>query len=268
MKNKSASVFNKKKAHGVGGLEEMKYYFFLDESGDHGLSYVDKNFPLFLLCGCLMREDNLKDIEDKVNTFKRKYFKTEKVILHSRKIRKCENAFQILFDLDLKADFYKDLNMIIKEGEFVIIGAAVDKEEHIKRYGKGARDPYSLSLSFIMERLIFCLDRMDRNSTVEILVEERGRKEDNMLQSHFNSIMDRGTYYVSSDRFARKTRGFGFHSKKDNIIGLQIADLCAYPLARHLINPEEPYIPFQVIHGKIYCNEKGEWDGWGLKRFP
>lgn len=246
----------------------MKYYFFLDETGDHGLNYVDKDFPLFLLCGCLFREDYLADIENKVNSFKQNYFKTNDVILHSREIRKCEGSFQILFDLELKARFYDDLNSILKEGKYLIIGAAVDKEEHIKRYGKGAKDPYALSFSFILERLIFCLDKMDRNSTIETLAEERGKKEDHLLLAHFNSIMDRGTFYVSSERLKRKIIKFGFYSKQENIIGLQIADLCAYPLARHLINPAVPYIPFQIIKEKIYCNDTGEFEGWGLKRFP
>jgi len=30
---------------------KQKYYFFLDEAGDHGLAYVEPNFPLFLLSG-------------------------------------------------------------------------------------------------------------------------------------------------------------------------------------------------------------------------
>lgn len=246
----------------------MKYYFFLDETGDHGLTYVDKNFPLFLLCGCLIREDCLKEMEGKVNAFKQRYFKTKDVILHSRDIRKCDGAFQILFDLKLKARFYDDLNLILKDGEYLVIGSAVEKEEHIKRYGKGAADPYALSTSFLLERLVFCLDKMDKNSTIEVLIEERGNKEDHMLLAHFNSIMDRGTYYVSPDRLKRKILRFGFHSKQENIIGLQIADLCAYPLARYVLNPNVPYIPFQVIKEKIYCNEKGEYEGWGLKRFP
>jgi len=89
-----------------------------------------------------------------------------------------------------------------------------------------------------------------------------------MLLAHFNSVMDRGTYYVSSERLRRKIEKFKFHSKKDNIIGLQITDLCAYPLARYLLNPTEPYIPFQIIREKIYSNDKGEYEGWGLKRFP
>ncbi|BBO19053.1 conserved hypothetical protein [Candidatus Brocadia pituitae] len=61
-----------------------------------------------------------------------------------------------MFDLKLKASFYDDINSIFKEGEYLIIGSSVDKEEHMKRYGKGAKDPYALSLSFILERLIFC----------------------------------------------------------------------------------------------------------------
>ena len=246
----------------------MKYFFFLDETGDHGLDYVDDNFPLFLLCGCLVREDHLKAIEDKINALKQKYFKSEKVILHSRDIRKCEGSFQIFFDLNIKADFYKNLNLVLENGEYIIIGSGIDKNEHIKKYGKGAKDPYSLALSFVIERLIFCIDKTDRNAIIEILAEKRGRKEDLMLLSHFNSTMDRGTYYVSSERLKGKIVRFGFHAKKENIVGLLIADLCAYPLARSILNPGEPYIPFEIIRHKIYSNEKGEYEGWGLKVFP
>jgi len=246
----------------------MKYFFFLDETGDHGLSFIDKNFPLFLLCGCLINEDRLKEVEQEVKDFKGRYFKTDKVILHSREIRRCEGPFQILFDLDLKAKFYRDLNIVIGKGDYFLIGAGINKEEHIKRYGKGARDPYSLSLSFVMERLVFCLDKMDTDSIVEVVVEERGRKEDSILLSHYNMIMDRGTYYVSPERFKKKVVRFDFHPKRDNVIGLQLADLCAYPLARNILNPEVPYEPFNVIERKIYCDVKGEYIGWGLKVFP
>ena len=100
----------------------MNYYYFLDETGDHGLSFVDENFPIFLLCGCLIGEDDLKELEEKINGFKQKYFKTKQVVLHSRDIRKCNGAFQILFDLDLKAEFYKDLNKILNSTKYIVIG--------------------------------------------------------------------------------------------------------------------------------------------------
>lgn len=246
----------------------MKYYFFLDETGDHGLTFIDKNFPLFVLCGCLINENELKIMEDRINQFKLKYFKTTEVILHSREIRKCEGVFQILFDLQLKESFYKDINIILSEVDYKVIGVGIDKVAHIKKYGNQARDPYSISLSFVVERMIFCLDSLDKNATVDIKLEMRGRKEDNLLTAHFNSILDRGTYHVDRDRLRKKHLNFKFFSKRDNVIGLQIADLIAYPLARHLLNPKEPYIPFDVIEEKIYCDKGGKYDGWGLKLFP
>jgi len=90
------------------------YYLYLDETGDHGLSYIDHNFPIFLLCGCLFEQKEIENTEKEINLFKQNYFNTSSVILHSREIRKCEGAFQILFDLNLKAEFYKNINSIIK----------------------------------------------------------------------------------------------------------------------------------------------------------
>lgn len=245
-----------------------KYYFFLDETGDHSLSFIDQNFPLFLLAGCLFRERELIKIEDEINNFKREFFSTSEVILHSREIRKCEGVFQILFDLKIKEEFYKKLNNIIAGVDFFIIGAGVDKEEHIKKYGKGAENPYVISLSFVLERLIFCLDERASSAVVDIKIEKRGKKEDGQLLDQFNLILDRGTYYVDSQRLKSRISDFEFFLKKDNIIGLQIADLCAYPLARYILNPKEPYIPFQIIQKKLYCGRSGKDDGYGLKVFP
>lgn len=195
-------------------------YLYLDETGDHGLSFIDHNFPIFLLCGCLFSQIEIENMEKKFNLFKQKYFNTSNVILHSREIRKCEGSFQILFDLNLKAKFYEDMNLIIKNSKFKIIGVGINKEEYIKRYGKSAKDPYALSLSFIIERLIFYLDELNKEAEVEIIAEKRGAKEDKKLLSQFNSTLDLGTYYISSDRLKKKIKKFEFKFKKDNIIGL------------------------------------------------
>jgi hypothetical protein len=34
------------------------------------------------------------------------------------------------------------------------------------------------------------------------------------------------------------------------------------------LNPDEPYIPFEIIKDKLYNNNDGEYEGWGLKVFP
>ncbi len=248
--------------------DKNRHCFFLDETGDHGLSFIDPNFPLFLLAGCLFEEKELLRVEKKINDFKLEFFETTDVILHSRDIRKCEGAFQILFDLKIKKRFYEKLDKIIAKANFSVIGAGVNKEEHIKKYGKGAKDPYAISLGFIMERLIFCLDAKSPLSAVNIKIERRGKREDKQLLDQYNSILDRGTYYASSNRLRKKISSFESSLKKDNIVGLQIADLCAYPLARHILNPKEPYIPFQIIEKKLYCDKNGKYEGCGLKIFP
>lgn len=244
-----------------------QYSFFMDETGDHGLSFIDENFPIFLLAGCLFEESEYAKMTDEINGLKQEFFSTTEVILHSRDIRKCDGAFQILFDLELKKRFYERLNSIISSTTFTIIAVAIDKKKHIERYGKGARNPYTLCLSYILERLIFCTDA-DNDNKVSIVIEKRGKKEDAQLLSHYNATIDRGTYHVSAARFKNRIENFTPRNKRENDIGLQIADLCAYPIARHILNSEEPYIPFKIIETKLRSNGKGKTDGFGLKIFP
>ncbi len=134
----------------------MEYYLYLDETGDHGLSYIDQNFPIFLLCGCVVSLEHLPLLEKQVNEFKQMYFHTTDVILHSRDVRKCEGPFQILFDLDIKKKFYGDLNKILTESNYSLIGSAVHKERHIKRYGKWASNLIPCRFPLSLRGLSFC----------------------------------------------------------------------------------------------------------------
>lgn len=249
-------------------MQPKFYQFFLDETGDHGLSFIDENFPIFVLSGCLIEKDEYERLVKQIDTFKQTFFKTTEVVLHSREIRKCEGAFQILFDIDLKKKFYEELNRIIEDANFTIVSTGIEKKKHIEKYGRSAANPYMISLSYILERLIFCTDSSTATSELSIVIEKRGLKEDQQLLAHYNSVIDSGTYHVSSARFQQRISKFTMLSKKDNNIGLQIADLCAYPIARHIMNSKEPYIPFKIIEDKLYCSPQGVKIGYGLKVFP
>lgn len=108
----------------------------------------------------------------------------------------------------------------------------------------------------------------NKSSIVGITIEKRGKKEDDQLLSYYNKVVDRGTFHVSPDRFKNRFSNFSMLLKKDNCVGLQVADLCVYPLARHILNSQEPYIPYQIIEGKLYKSKSGKVDGFGLKVFP
>ena len=106
----------------------MKYYLFLDECGDQNLANFDPSFPVFTLCGIIIREIDYVTIERKINEMKCKYWFDKKIILHSRDIRKCEKGFEILFDLDVKKSFYADINSIMKDGNYTVVSCSILKE--------------------------------------------------------------------------------------------------------------------------------------------
>jgi hypothetical protein len=245
--------------------ETKKYYLFIDETGDHGLVNLDPNFPVFLLCGVLLSQENYTKLRKDINSLKNKFWNNKTVILHSRDIRKCEKEFQILFDLTLKADFYKDLNSIISNSKYRVLASAINKTKYIKKYGKLSNDVYELSLSFIIERAIFCLDEVAGDKQFEIVIEKRGKKEDKQLAEHFQRLLARGTGYISAERLKEVNTKISFKDKKENINGLQLADLIAYPSARYVIDSKRANPAFNIFEGKIYSKNSKRY---GLKIFP
>lgn len=245
--------------------EPLKYYLFIDESGDHGLVNLDANFPVFLLCGVLLSQNNYTQLRKDINSLKNKLWDNKSVILHSRDIRKCEKEFQILFDLELKSAFYKQLNSIISESSYRVLASAINKTNYIKKYGKLSNDVYELSLSFLIERSIFSLDEIVADKQLEIVIEKRGKKEDKQLAEHFQRLLSRGTGYVSAERLKEVQIKITFKDKKENINGLQLADLIAYPFARYVIDPKRANPAFDIFKNKIYSKNNKMY---GLKIFP
>jgi hypothetical protein len=189
----------------------------------------------------------------------------KKVILHSSDIRRCEKEFSLLFDPEKKQKFYTCLNAIMRDGDYTIITAGVNKSEYLMKYGKIGEDVYQVSLSYIIERLVFKMDDIPGEKGVFIYIEKRGEKEDRILSEHLQRVLSRGTYYVKPERLRALIKGFKFYDKKEDIIGLQIADLVAYPTARHIIDPERANPAFDVFCDKFY-NKNG--CRYGLKIFP
>src|SRR5690606_22739328 len=174
------------------------------------------------------------------------------VILHSRDIRKCEKEFQILFDLELKKNFYEMINDVISNSKYRILASAINKQKYINTYGKLSNDVYELALSFIIERAIFSSDEIKGvDKELEIVIEKRGKKEDKKLDEHIQRLRARGTTYVSSDRVKEVNLKITFKSKKENSNGLQLSDLTADPIARNGIDKKRADPAFDILKGKI-----------------
>lgn len=82
----------------------------------------------------MISEEENKKLEDNILQLKLSIFSSEKVILHSRNIRRCEGYFQKLFDLGIKKQFYEQLDQILRDTEFIIVSNAVKKLDYIRQY--------------------------------------------------------------------------------------------------------------------------------------
>lgn len=204
--------------------------------------------------------------KNRINALKKTFWGNKEVILHSRDIRKCNKEFQILFDTDIKRQFYLQLNEVIETSTYRILASAIDKEKYIKTYGKLSNDVYELALSFIIERAIFSLDEIvGQEKQLKIIIEKRGKKEDKKLDEHFQRLLARGTGFVDAERIKAVRTKIIFKDKKENINGLQLADLVAYPIARFVIEPKRANPAFDVLAPKIYTKNGKRY---GLKIFP
>lgn len=247
-------------------MDTDRYFLFMDESGNHGLTQINPQSSVFLLCGVLFHVDDYQIFRQKLNDIKMHFWNTIEVIFHSRDIRKCDKEFAILLDYDTKSAFYAMLNKCITEAKFTIFASAIRKDEYIKRFGKLSNDVYELSLSFIIERAIFKLDEIRHpNKKLDIILEQRGKKEDTKLTEHFQRLTARGTGFVSAARLNNYGITINFRPKSKNVNGLQLADLIAYPCATFVKEPKRPNPSFDVFSSKIYTKNGKQY---GFKVYP
>jgi hypothetical protein len=244
----------------------MEYYLYLDESGDNKLNKIDPGFPVFLLCGVLFSPDEYQLFRQSLNEIKYEFFGHKNTIFHSRDIRKWTKDFTILNDDKLRHEFYSSLNTVISKSNHTIIASGIDKMAISKIPFYSNKNVYDLSLSFIIERAIFFLDDIkDKHKKLIIIPERRGWLEDSFLEQHFYKIMLSGTEYVSASRMKNYRITIDFRYKWENVNGLQLADLIAYPIARKIINADSFNPAYEILKNRFY---KKRDVVYGLKIFP
>lgn len=101
-----------------------------------------------------------------------------------------------------------------------------------------------------------------------MVVECRGKKEDNELELEFRRICDGANRLGISLPF-----DVIFADKKVDSPGLQLADLVARPVGMSVIRPGQENRAFEVLKRKFYCSGGRErlgegYEDWGLKIFP
>lgn len=233
------------------------YLCFIDESGDHGLDNIDPNSPMFAITACVYKEDDYFEAEiPSLAKLKHKYWNHEGVIFHSYAIRKKIGHFSVLADPVIHTNFCGDVASHFRHSKCTIISAVIDKNAYKAKYNS-PYDAYSLATGFVLERIYL----MARNDA-KIVFEARGKKEDKDILEWYRGF---STNNATGSRVAFKS--IEFAKKKDNVSGLQMADLACHPIIEYVKNNKTQRPDWIAVRPRI----RSSWRtimGWGLKVFP
>jgi hypothetical protein len=231
---------------------------FIDESGDHILDVLsmDNNYNVFVLAAICFDDNEYIAFDLAFRELKQRFFGTDNFIVHTAEItrpHKSKDPLNAHFnDKDFRALFYQEITDLINQHPFDVIACVMRKLDHLNKYQDAANDPYLFSFDNIFNRVIFTLPRHNK---CKIYPEKRDNLENKRLELSFERIKTTGTKFITPHEVRSKVSEFELKDKKENISGLQVADLLVTPIGRQMMGkpPKPPgnEIPFSVVKKKI-----------------
>ena len=247
----------------IANLKYGDYIVYVDESGDHSLTFIDEGYPVFVLSFCIFRKENYaKVVTPALRMLKFSTFGHDMVILHERDIRKKLNIFKMLGKEQREA-FLEAINILISETDFTIIATVIDKYK-IKKQNSKAMHIYHLAMQLGLEKLYtFLQNHGQENLLTHVIFEARGRSEDLALELEFRRV-------CAGDNCLQQTFPFDIviSDKKTNSEGLQFADMAARPVGLSTFRPNQSNRAIKILEKKFHKNTDGVALGHGLHLYP
>ena len=246
-----------------------KYIVYVDESGDHGMTAIDPDYPIFVLAFCIFHKRHYAEkVIPALESFKFKHFGHDQLVLHEHGIRKEKSPFRIFPNKKAKAQFLDDLTSIVQDSNFILASCVIEKKR-MQNTAESHDNLYHLALiDCVLNLYDFLVEKGEQDHTTHVVVEKRGKKEDKELELEFFRICD-----GKNPRGLQLPFKILFSDKKAMSSGLQLADLVARPVGLHVLRPDQPNRAFDALKAKFFC--KGgrakvgeEFDGLGLKIVP
>jgi hypothetical protein len=235
---------------------------FVDETGDHGITNVNRDFPLFGLAFCVFKKlDYVESVTPALRRLKFETFGHDMVVLHEHDIREKENAFALM-SREPREAFLGALTQIIEAAPFTLVTVVIDKR--ILTPMTAPQNLYHRALLFGLERVFRFLSAAGQGDLVtHVIVECRGKREDTELELEFRRICA-GANELNRPLPFRLVMA----DKRTNSEGLQLADMVARPVALSVLRPGQPNRAFEILRPKLWRDAGGRVENCGLKLFP
>lgn len=258
------------------------YRLYVDEVGNDDLGHLEDDNNRFLsLTGLAMRIPHARDdLKPKFDWIKANIFEHDPdapLIFHRSDIVQRKRAFGILNDDSKRALFDKAILKIVGGCDYRVITALIDKRGMVNQPRWTNQHPYHYLMEILVEKYAQFLERA--GTTGDIMPEGRMGGKDQALQSAYDEVRAKGTFYVKAARIAAviPSPKLKFRYKPDNISGLQLCDLLAHPshiLTRSKMGHEMHMGDFCVQVAKALWDAKydrgnnGSIVGYGMKWLP
>lgn len=254
-----------------------RWLVFIDETGD---PFIHKNparyedptiFPVMTVFALIVSTTVYKEVMvPAVDEIKTRFWGNRDINFHSNEIRRKDGIFKILLDPEQYETFKKMILGVLERSSATIISSSINK---LKLLDRGAKfkektgsdynfgDLYLTNVGWVLERLGYFI----KDDTSRIIFEAQGPRESRRIQGVLDEAKKNGTFYCSSARFRNISDSILFFTKEDNVNGIQMADYCSYPFARHTKNSTDDNKLFELLRPFIY---RGDFGTYGLKEWP
>ena len=237
-------------------------YAFIDESGDHNFNVVtsDNQYSVFVLGGVFIRHADYAEIDKEFKAFKKDFFGGEDFIIHTDELGhptnpKSDPRNGIMRVPQKRAEFYGWANDFVERSNISCVFSVILKTPFYHKY-KYRADPYRLSFENILNRVLY----YSSSNTIGIYPECRNPELDRQLEAEYGKFCVQGTAFHSAKDVQKRIKKFECKNKKENISGLQIADLVVNPVGRHFLGykpkPVGNEIIYEAVRKKLAGSEK------------
>ena len=239
---------------------------FLDESGNPNPAAIDDNYPVFVLGGVILDKDYADGpLVEALSDFKSRMFGRTDIVLHTADIVRNRNGFEGLKDIEFCAFFYDELNSLMQELPYEVVACAIRKKDYLGRYGANAIDPYRLGLHVMVETLCDAVGPGAGGGS--IIIEKRNEFLDRDVEDAWRMLRIRGSRYVEANVIRETIQVLELRDKRENIPGLQLADLVVTPIGRHILGKSDRD-DWRIVERKFRRAPDGHINDYGLFTFP
>lgn len=237
-------------------------YAFIDESGDHNIDLAksDNIYNIFVLGTVLVNKEAYATLDKEFKAFKEDFFGGEDFIVHTKELTrgsvpKSDPRNKIMGNEEKRHKFYNWINAFLERAPISAFFSIINKTPFSMKYSSPF-DLYGMSFKNALNRILYYGESDD----VTIYPESRNPVLDKQMEAEFAKISIAGTKFHSADEIKKRIRRFEFKDKKENISGLQFADLLVSPVGRHFLNirpkPLGNEVRYETVRKKLAGTEK------------